>query len=55
MRILGLEALWNNSVHLEYVDRWVRRGIWSLPDPCAPATGTCSGGTQAGKYLLFVY
>ena len=32
--------VWNDSLFLQYVDRWVNHGLWTQPDSCAPAKGT---------------
>lgn len=34
-----LKTVWNDSVFFNYVDRWVETGLWTQPDPCAPAKG----------------
>jgi hypothetical protein len=40
------KVVWNNTLFLEYVDRWVNIGLWQLPDPCAPVS---QGGGPDGK------
>lgn len=32
-----LAKAWNDTVTKSYVERWVKQGIWTQPDPCAPA------------------
>ncbi len=41
--------LWNNSLFIDYVDRWVNFGAWAQNDPCAPAAGLCVGGVKNGQ------
>jgi hypothetical protein len=41
-------AIWGYEPFFEYVERWVADGAWTQPDPCAPPTGVCSGGNNAG-------
>ncbi len=43
-----LRAVWNQELFFDYVFRWVRFGAWTQPDPCAPPTGVCAGGDNAG-------
>lgn len=43
-----LRAVWNHELFLDYVTRWVNFGAWTQPDPCAPPTGRCAGGDNAG-------
>jgi len=38
-----LRTLWNNDRFLYYVQRWVKCGVYSSPDSCAPVTGYCGG------------
>ncbi|MGZ6472951.1 MAG: hypothetical protein ACXWRZ_17415 [Bdellovibrio sp.] len=35
----ALKNIFDYSVLLEYADRWVTIGAWTLPDPCAPYDG----------------
>ncbi len=44
-----LRSLWNHEDFFVYVERWVSHGAWAQPDPCAPATGECVGGDNAGS------
>jgi hypothetical protein len=44
-----LRAVFDDSVFLAYVDRWVTVGTWTQPDPCAPAEGIWHGGPNHGK------
>ena len=43
-----LQDVWNHPEFIEYVERWVSFGAWTQPDPCAPPSGVCSGGDNAG-------
>jgi hypothetical protein len=43
-----LRDVWNHELFFDYVYRWVTHGAWTQPDPCAPPTGVCSGGDNAG-------
>lgn len=47
VRLLDAVDVWNYAPFMEYSDRWVNYGTLSLPDPCAPATGRCAGGSRA--------
>jgi len=38
----------NNSLFLDFADRWVNIGIWAQPDPCASPVGVCGSGPHAG-------
>jgi hypothetical protein len=44
-----VNSIWNNSLFIDYVDRWVTFGTWAQPDPCAPAYGICVGGPKNGQ------
>jgi hypothetical protein len=44
-----LAEIWPNPYLLSYADRWVSSGAVALPDPCAPAEGSCTGGINAGQ------
>lgn len=33
----AMKALWSSEDFFEYVDRYVEIGLWTQPDPCAPA------------------
>ena len=49
MRLMPeLQDIWTNPVLFDYVDRWVTSGVWTQPDPCAPADGLCDGGDNEG-------
>jgi hypothetical protein len=43
-----LVPVWNHQDFFDYVDRWVTLGAWAAPDPCAPPSGVCAGGDNAG-------
>ena len=43
-----LASIWNYEIFSDYVQRWVTFGAWTQPDPCAPPTGTCTGGDNSG-------
>jgi hypothetical protein len=50
-----LAAVWANPLFFSYVDRWVKVGVWALPDPCAPIrpnpfVGRCVPGS--GRFPL---
>jgi hypothetical protein len=50
LRLLpDLIPIWSHDPFLAYVDRWVESGAWTQPDPCAPPTGVCAGGDNAGS------
>lgn len=34
-----LKEAWSDTLTTNYVERWVQQGIWTQPDPCAPADG----------------
>jgi len=44
----SMRPVWTNDAFFEYVDRWVEEGVYSQPDPCAPADGVCDGGSNNG-------
>ncbi len=44
----SLVPVWNHTLSLDYVQRWVTLGAWTQPDPCAPPRGECAGGDNAG-------
>jgi hypothetical protein len=35
--IPGMQAMWHDDASLGYVERFVTFGVWTQPDPCAPA------------------
>lgn len=35
-----LAEVWNDTMTISYVERWVASGAWAQPDPCAPADST---------------
>jgi hypothetical protein len=35
------KVYWDNPDFFDYMTRFVKKGIWSLPDPCAPPVGVC--------------
>lgn len=37
--LLGLKSEWKNDTFFEYVERWVKHGAWTKPDPCAKYNG----------------
>ncbi len=39
VRLLQAEAFFKNDDLLAYADRWVDKGVWATPDPCAPYDG----------------
>jgi len=43
-----LRVVWDDEEFLEYVNRRTYHGAWAQPDPCAPVTGVCAGGTNEG-------
>lgn len=43
-----LQPVWNHQLSMDYVQRWVTFGAWAQPDPCAPPTGVCVAGDNAG-------
>jgi hypothetical protein len=47
--IPGLATVFNDNNFLLYLDRWSTLGAWTQPDLCAPMTGTCSAGPNAGQ------
>jgi len=50
-----MNAIWNDTYWEQYVMRWVKVGAWAQPDPCAPATGICGPGPNAGKNCTSAY
>ena len=44
----SLKPIFNFPNLKVYTDRWMASGYHTQPDSCAPATGLCSGGTNAG-------
>ncbi len=32
----SLVDVWNDTVTISYIERWVEHGTWAQPDPCAP-------------------
>ena len=48
-----LDSIWNHRHMLEFADRYKYHGIWTQPDPCAPPTGICAGGTNPGTSCTF--
>jgi hypothetical protein len=34
--IPGMQTVWHDDAELDYVERFVTRGLWMQPDPCAP-------------------
>jgi hypothetical protein len=43
-----LKTVWNEPDFFEFVNRRTYFGRWTQPDPCAPITGICSGGSNSG-------
>jgi len=39
VELLGMRDIWQNEAFMQYVDRWVRHGVWASPDSCAPYNG----------------
>ncbi|PJE81348.1 hypothetical protein COU58_02945 [Candidatus Pacearchaeota archaeon CG10_big_fil_rev_8_21_14_0_10_32_42] len=48
--ISQLRPVWNDTIIIDYIDRWVNNGSWTQPDICAPADGICVDGTNVGGY-----
>lgn len=44
-----LKKVWTNPAFFSFVDRWVQKGTYTQPDPCAPPDGICRGGANNGK------
>ncbi len=43
-----LKEVWDDDEFFDYVNRRVYHGAWAQPDPCAPVTGVCDGGSNDG-------
>lgn len=48
--IPDVQRVWNHDLLLDYLIRWTDEGVRTLPDICAPITGTCSGGANEGAF-----
>ena len=51
--IPGMQAVWNDDASLDYVERFVTFGVWTQPDPCAPASqGGGPNPARPGECIL---
>jgi hypothetical protein len=51
----GMVSTWNDPLTLNYVERYVTQGLWTLPDPCAPLSqggGPLPGNESPAQCIL---